>query len=209
MKEKTLKIIFTKGIKITREQGVYAFLGRQGQTSSPKSQANSGKARNKPLIVKILMPVLPQQDNCELNILFLDTVVWSSGVQLCIWNSSEIHYRFNTDASITATVQTVQHRNATTFTPFKQLAALTPLHMRHFKPNESQIPIFTASPNLPWQLLQLWPVAEKMKTSAWQFSPQRLCVNGSVHTQSLLFTSEPGRKVFFWINEYCWVDERT
>lgn len=75
LKEKTLKIISSKGIKITWEQGVYAFLGRQGQTSSPKSQANCSKARNKPLIVKILTPVLPQKDNCDLNILFLDAVV--------------------------------------------------------------------------------------------------------------------------------------
>lgn len=66
-----------------------------------------------------------------------------------------MHYKFNTDVSITLMVQTVQHRNATDFTLLKQLAVLTAFHMRHFKPNESQAPKFTASPNLPWQLLKL------------------------------------------------------
>lgn len=114
-----------------------------------------------------------------------------------------MHYKFNTDVSITLTVQTVQHRNATVFTMLKELTVLTPFHTtRHFKPNESQTPIFTASPNLPWQLLKLWPVAETMKTSAHQFNPQWLCVNGSVQTQSLLFTLEPGRKGVFFLDQW-------
>ena len=67
-----------------------------------------------------------------------------------------MHYKFNTDVSITLTVQTVQHGNATVFTLLKQLAVLTPFHTtRHFKPNEPQTPIIAASPNWPWQLLKL------------------------------------------------------
>lgn len=38
-----------------------------------QSHRPASKARNKPLIDKILMPVLPQQDNCNLNILSVDT----------------------------------------------------------------------------------------------------------------------------------------
>lgn len=67
-----------------------------------------------------------------------------------------MYYKCNTDVSITLMVQTVQHRNAIVFTLLKQLAALTPFHTtRCFKPNESQTPVFTASPNSPWQLLKL------------------------------------------------------
>lgn len=95
-------------------------------------------------------------------------------------------------------VQTVYHRNVTVFTLLKQLAVLTPFQaMRYFKPNESQAPISTASPNSPWQLLKFRPMAETTKISAWQFSPRWHRVHRSVHMQSLLLASEPGRKGFF------------
>lgn len=82
-----------------------------------------------------------------------------------------MHYKFNTRVSIALMIQTVLHRCATVFILLKQLAILTTFHTQpHFKPNESQIPVFIASPNSPWQLQKFSPMAETKKTAARQFS---------------------------------------